>query len=135
VEIYSGKVDVSSTSTRNSVSAGQGVILDSSGVMSAPQSLPPAPVLVKQEVTSDGEKHQGASWKQVSGALSFRVEVAADSNFEKPIYFAGYAGDTIDFNFLASYPSGRYYIRLMSVNQKGLRSVPSNALPYTSPVR
>jgi len=134
-EIYSGKADITSASSRHALTGGQGVVVDSGGAASAPTNLPVTPVMVGQEVQSEGELHQGAVWKQASEAVSYRVEVALDSYFEKPVYFAGYAGDSIDFNFLASYPSGRYYIRLISVNKNGLWSAPSNASFYTSQTR
>jgi len=106
VDVYSGRIEVISGDLRNVVGVGQGIVVDSEGVADGPLDLPPAPALVKQDVEAGGVLHHGARWDHVPGAASYRVEVALDSAFERPVYMAGYAGNSIDFNFLATYSAG-----------------------------
>jgi len=132
IDVYSGSVEVNSGPVVKKAAIGQGLVVESEGVVIGAADLPPAPLMEPREVTVAGKLHKGGKWAQVPGAVSYRVEVALDENFDRPVYLGGYAGNTIDFNFLATYPKGWYYIRLISVNKQGLWSAPSNHLPYNN---
>ncbi len=132
VDVYAGKVDISSGNVKKKIPVGEGMVFKGEGDVIGPAGLPPAPKLSRERVTAGGSTHVGARWNHVDEASSYRVEVALDEDFTRPVYFGGYAGDSIDFDFLASYPPGEYRLRLRSVNKKGLWSAPSNFLSYVS---
>jgi len=128
VEVYAGAVDITSGGVRKTLGVGQGAVIKAEGDVIGPVELPPAPRLHPEKVTVRGNTHVGARWEHVKNAVSYRMEVALDDDFARPVYFGGYAGDSVDFNFLSSYPPAEYRLRLRSVDKNGLWSSPSNSL-------
>lgn len=135
IDVYTGQVEVMSGADIKKVSVGQGIVVEGAGKITEAVDLPPAPLLIRQEVNVDGEMHYGAKWEDVSQASSFRIEVALDEAFTKPVYFGGYAGSSIDFNFISTYPKGKYYFRLICVDKQGLWSAPSNSIVYDMSIK
>lgn len=129
MEVYKGSAIVTLDGSKTSLSSGKGAVI-MAGAAVSPKNLPPAPVLESYTLTSRGRLHKGVKWEHVSGATSYRVEIASDNKFKNIVYNAGYAGSTLDMEFFKQFPKRRYYFRLFGVSKEGLWGLPSMAMQY-----
>lgn len=129
VEVYRGNVMVTYKGATVTVPAKKGVAV-TKDVLPSPRVLPPAPELKAFSFDSEDGPHGGVMWEHPAGVASYRLEVAFDEKFQRTIYIAGYAGNTLDFAFFRQFPPGDYAFRLIPVNTDGLWGIPSSPMVF-----
>lgn len=129
VEVYRGNVMVTYKGSTVTVPAKKGVAI-TKDVLPSPRALPPAPELKAFSFDAEDGPHGGVMWEHPTGVSSYRLEIAFDEKFQRTIYIAGYAGNTLDFAFFRQFPPGDYAFRLIPVNADGLWGVPSSPMVF-----
>jgi hypothetical protein len=133
LETLEGVVAVGSSTDPNSkpveVSAGKGATVTAAGEVSAPATLPEAP-----QVSSPLKGTLGADarldWQAVTGASSYRVEVARDADFLVESRSANATEPTI--SWAEPLAKGKWFWRVTGVDAQGFSGPSSKVYAFTA---
>ena len=135
VSVYDGEVAVKAEGQTVKVQKGFGTVVAKGKKPEAPSPLPPPPgwaiggdgraVAI---VPAGGSASFEAAWSKVDAAKTYRVELALDEAFKKPLVNVQVAAATTRFA-LEQIPAGRYYARIAARDARGLEGMPSPSLP------
>src|SRR5262249_8502559 len=121
VGVYDGKAKVSSGGKSVDVPLNYGTRFTGSAAPSAPRPLPPAPAwgaTMSPFVIAQAEGGTiRAEWAEVTGAKSYRVEVARDEGFRDLVAREEVAASVRSFR-AEKMPPGRYHVAVRAIDQE-----------------
>ncbi|TNF32426.1 MAG: LysM peptidoglycan-binding domain-containing protein [Deltaproteobacteria bacterium] len=133
VSVYQGEAKVKSQGAAVAVKSGFGTVVKKGKPPEKPRPLPAPPDweisggAAVAVVPAGGSASFEAAWKKVSGAHTYRVELAHDEAFKRVPVNVVVDATTTRFN-LENVPVGRYFARISARDASGLEGRPSTAL-------
>lgn len=134
VSVFEGEVEVKAEGERVRVPKDHGTVVEKGKKPEAPRPLPAPPGwslagegVAVAVVPAGGRATFEAEWSKVTGARSYRVELAEDERFKKVIVNVEVGADTTRFT-LEKIPVGSYFARVSARDASKLQGRPSKAL-------
>jgi hypothetical protein len=122
VSVYSGQVDLDTGAERVQVTDRTSVMISALKEISKPETLLPAPRLrapkpLETFPSSSGGVALSCAWDPVPGARAYRLEIAGDRFFDKPVV----ARDDLRETFFSTPPigGGVYHVRVAGLDAQG----------------
>jgi hypothetical protein len=132
VSVYSGQVDLDTGAERVQVTDRKTVMISALKEISKPESLLPAPVLrapkpLETFPSASGGAALSCAWSPVPGARAYRLEIAGDRFFDKPVV----ARDDLRETSFATptLGGGVYHVRVAGLDLQGRTGVYSDPVP------
>ncbi len=135
VSVYDGKADVSAQGATVEVPKGMGTVVNKGKRPQKPRPLPAVPGWAiggsgdaVALVVPGGKASFEAAWEPVKRAATYRVELATDAAFKRPLYDIEVAGDITRMR-LQDLGPGSYFARIAALDAARLEGQPSEVLP------
>jgi hypothetical protein len=132
VSVYSGQVALDTGAQKVQVTDRKTVTISALKEISSPENLLPAPRLrspgpLQSFPTASGGVMLSCAWDPVPGALGYRLEVAGDRFFDKPVV----ARDELRGTSLATpaLSEGVYFVRVAAIDSRGRASEFADPVP------
>ena len=122
VSVYSGQVDLDTGTQKVQVTDRTSVVISALKEISRPESLLPAPRLraprpLETWPTASGAVAVPCAWEPVPAARGYRLEVAADRFFDKPVFARDDVRETaVQTSALGA---GVYHVRVAALDARG----------------
>lgn len=116
-------LEVASGSARSSLGAGERIVANRDGSLSAKEALPDGPRLIAPQdqkvfvAEVDGGKEVALSWEKISGARRYRLMISENTLFTRPLYDAERTDESA---ILADTPPGSFYWRVAAITAAGV---------------
>lgn len=117
------------TAKPTEVTAGHGVGVSAEGKVSAPTTLPEAPLVIGPLKGALGAEAR-FEWKGVTDAATYRVEIARDADFVSDARSADVAAATT-LSWSEALPKGKWFWRVTALDAKGFLGAPSKVYAFT----
>ncbi len=110
------------------VTAGHGVAVSAEGKVSAPSTLPEAPVVLSPLKGALGADAR-FEWQPVADAATYRVELARDADFVSDTRSADVNATTLSWT--EALPKGKWFWRVTALDAKGFAGASSKVYAFT----
>ncbi|MCL2259607.1 MAG: FecR domain-containing protein, partial [Cystobacterineae bacterium] len=128
VSIQKGEANITAQGKSVRLKSGQGIRVRKNTPPGAPQQLPPPPAWKNSQTHELHLSHAAQNlapklqWTPSPSPGLYRVEVAQDNQFQKPIFEK--ITEQLEF-LLSELPNGTFYVRARTIDELGLISSPS----------
>jgi hypothetical protein len=132
VSVYSGQVALNNGTRTVEVTDRKTVTISAGREITAPENLLPAPRLrspkpLESYPTASGGVVVACAWDPVPGARAYRLEVAGDRFFDKPVFARDDLRETTAST--SALPPGVYHVRVAALDAKGLQGAFADPVP------